>query len=332
MNILCIGDLHIRVENIAAVDLLETQLAAILDARRGALDAVVVLGDVLHHHERLHTTPLNRAHKLFKALASFGVPVFVLVGNHDYIQNDQFLTERHWMNVLECVRVVDKVVQFRGLTLCPYVPVGRFHEALETAAHDWRASELICCHQEFEGAVMRNGHVSVAGDPWAAEFPRVVSGHIHERQTLESGVHYVGAALPGLGDRAAVTLWAAGRVETIPLAFPRRARVVCSLDDAAAHLDRLPDIKQMILSGDPAAFTSFRAGPTYAALRAAGVQVVFRHEMPARPRGPPARFKSFPEQLLHRVLATRDENVYCAYQLVVHDRELDPADVMIVGT
>lgn len=201
---LVVGDIHIKTNNLHLIDdlisFLENQVVC------ESPDIVVLLGDILDYHEKILTQCLNKAYALISRLSKLR-PVYILVGNHDYISNSQFLTDTHWMNAMKLwtnVTIVDTVVVSRGITFCPYISPGRFAEALQTVdgASD---SKLIMCHQEFRGCdlgVIKSEH----GDSYDKYTGLVVSGHIHDNQWLCSssgmGVYYVGAPLQhAFGDK-----------------------------------------------------------------------------------------------------------------------------------
>jgi DNA repair exonuclease SbcCD nuclease subunit len=192
---LAIGDPHFRQETLHLLDL---YISRVLDViREHNPDAVVILGDLLHTHERLHTTILNKAHDFVEAVSQVR-PVHVLVGNHDYINNSQFLSSSHWMNGMKKwpnVRIVDEVVvtEINGVraVMCPYVPPGRFREAL---GENITGADLVFCHQEFKGCKM-GAIVSVEGDEWFDDDPYVISGHVHDKQRLAHNLYYAGSSL-----------------------------------------------------------------------------------------------------------------------------------------
>ena len=139
MKILAIGDTHFRVNNIDMISMfIEKLLQATTEIKP---DIVVLLGDILHDHERLHTTPMNKAYEMIRSLRDIS-PVFVLVGNHDMINHRQFLSDKHWMNAMKewnNVYIVDKTLHLQffdknnsrtQISFCPYVAPGRFVEAL----------------------------------------------------------------------------------------------------------------------------------------------------------------------------------------------------------
>ena len=126
-KILCIGDPHFRVDNIDETRIFTTNLSKYLDENE--IDIIIVMGDVLHTHEKIHTFALNAAFDFFKMLSSKNKPVYSLVGNHDATSNTIFLTNNHWMNVLKGwknITVVDYPTKVETnesfIVLCPYVP------------------------------------------------------------------------------------------------------------------------------------------------------------------------------------------------------------------
>ena len=126
---------------------------------------------------------------------------YILVGNHDHINGTQFLTSNHWLNGLkewDNVIVVDTVLQdcIKGekFIFSPYVPPGRFEDALNTLEDDWKDTLCIFAHQEFYGCKM-GGVLSVEGDKWSLDYPNIISGHIHDNQTIQKNIYYPGSSL-----------------------------------------------------------------------------------------------------------------------------------------
>ena len=185
VTILFIGDPHFQVNNITEVDLFLQKITTL--AKQKQPDLIIIAGDLLHTHERLHTIALNKAYDLVNNMRNIA-KTYVLVGNHDYIQNQQFLTKNHWMNALKewCnTIIVDKVISEtingQKFVFIPYVSPGRFQEALETFPEKWTDATCIFAHQEFFGCKM-GAIISVEGDKWPLDYPMVISGHIHSRQ------------------------------------------------------------------------------------------------------------------------------------------------------
>jgi len=200
MQIVAIGDTHFKVDNMNIVDKLIEEIVSKLTLLKP--DLIVLLGDILHDHERLHTLALNRALDFINKLRNIS-KVFVLVGNHDMINHDQFLSDQHWMNALkqwDNVCIVDKVEHLEcseidaNFIFCPYVAPGRFQEALETHEFDWRESDIIFAHQEFKGCKM-GAIISEDGDEWDIDDPFVISGHIHSKQSPQNNIMYPGSSM-----------------------------------------------------------------------------------------------------------------------------------------
>ena len=200
MKLLAVGDLHVKHDNFEDIDIVFNDLKKIYTEEK--FEAIVLLGDILHHHEKVFTQSLNKALDFIKKCSELGF-TYILVGNHDMISNSQFLTDCHWMNVLKTcpnIKVVDTVIEVDNIILCPFVAPGRFLEALDTLGiNKWRDKKVIFAHQEFLGCQM-GAIKSIDGDMWCEEYPMVISGHIHDTQSVGK-VFYPGAPLQhGFGD------------------------------------------------------------------------------------------------------------------------------------
>lgn len=207
--ILVFGDLHFKIDNVEESKIFRKRTQALLDAEKD-IDMIVLLGDILHYHEKLHCAPMNEFTYFLQVLLSINVPIIILVGNHDMINHKQFLTTEHWMNILkshENIMVVDTPYhqtyqktyhQKLELYFCPYVPVGRFKEALDELKDDTIYSQnedhLVFAHQEFYGCKM-GAIESESGDKWDENWSSVISGHIHDSQWVGTNVFYTGSAM-----------------------------------------------------------------------------------------------------------------------------------------
>lgn len=200
MHLLLIGDPHFRVDNIS-----ETQkfIRSVVDVAKklvdqNRLDHIVVLGDILHTHEKLNTHALNIACDFFEAIRKI-CHVFCLVGNHDATSNTIFLEDTHWMNALKRwhnLTIVDVPTKISGaeVIMCPYVPDGRFIEALSLHFPQWKNSRLIIGHQLLNGAKM--GAITASNvEEWEADWPMCISGHIHDKQLVKPNLFYTGSSM-----------------------------------------------------------------------------------------------------------------------------------------
>ena len=194
-KILVIGDPHIRIINTDIVNKFLIELKKTLDEEK--VDLIICLGDILHNHERIHSTALNKAMEFINLLRSY-CKTYLIVGNHDYINNQQFLSDKHWLTCLkdlENIKIVDNVIKIEEMEeemICvPYVPNGRFIEALNTY-EDWKDCDIIFAHQELSGVKM--GCIISECEDWKEEYPMVISGHIHSNQWIGENLYYPGSA------------------------------------------------------------------------------------------------------------------------------------------
>jgi DNA repair exonuclease SbcCD nuclease subunit len=206
-KILVIGDQHFTTKNIPEID---TFIKVITDiALKTKPDLIVLLGDLLHTHEKINTVPLNKAYEFINHMRTIA-KTYILVGNHDYINASQFLTSNHWLNSLKewyNVVIVDKITYTtitttsnggggdKLLVFAPYVEPTRFIEALNTEpAINWKEANLIFCHQEFAGCNMNGNYISNQGH-WDLSYPQIIAGHIHTRQHLQKNIYYTGSSM-----------------------------------------------------------------------------------------------------------------------------------------
>jgi DNA repair exonuclease SbcCD nuclease subunit len=288
LRIIAFGDPHIQVSNLQDVDTFISSLQNILEKTKP--DMIVCLGDVLHSHERLNTHALNKAVELFRMLRGFAT-TYVLVGNHDYIQNQQFLSDNHWMNVLhewDDIVVVDKVIikEMKGsqVTFCPYVPNGRFKDALSTCT-GWEHSDVIFAHQEFLGCKM-GGIVSETGDCWESDGPLVISGHIHEKQWIGKNIYYTGVPMQhSFGDSGNTSMAllslkqnSDANIEEIPVGIAPKRNISCETLKEFECIDPkyVNRNLRLVFKGTPEEIKMIRHTNTYKSYLQSGVKVVFR--------------------------------------------------------
>lgn len=187
MKILSIGDPHFKIGNKKETDEMFREIERLVSQTK--FDKIVVLGDILDTHERIHLTVHKRACDFLLMLSNYS-ETWALIGNHDRVNNQDFMSELHPFTGLEgeCLKIVYKTRVCGDLCFVPYVPPGKFDKALEGV--DIGDMRIVFAHQEFKGAKM-GAIVSQDGDEWPEDYPLVISGHIHDYQTL-GNVIYVG--------------------------------------------------------------------------------------------------------------------------------------------
>ena len=246
----------------------------------------MILGDLLHHHERIHALSLNKAYEFIDKLRKEAF-TYILVGNHDMINNQQFLTKNHWMNGLKewtNVKVVDTVytdsINNHKFVFCPYVPPGRFMEALNVI--EWKNTDIIFAHQEFYGCKM-GAIESVDGDKWDLELPYVVSGHIHSNQTIQPNIYYPGAAMQhafGESEKNIIPYFELKnhiKLEEINLGLARKRIIYIDANDLEEY--SIPETKDQIrltVSGTFEQFKVFKKSKKYKELVKNGLKVIYK--------------------------------------------------------
>ncbi len=136
LNLLVIGDPHFKEGNVEQTRSMIQAIVKVAQERRP--DLIICLGDVLDRHAKIHVDPLCDAVSFFKSLVAIG-PLVVIIGNHDRRNNSDFLSDRHPFTSMEPwyrTQVVDRVrtwsMKGHLLIFVPYVPPGRFIEALDS--------------------------------------------------------------------------------------------------------------------------------------------------------------------------------------------------------
>jgi DNA repair exonuclease SbcCD nuclease subunit len=206
VSILVFGDTHFKPRDFEAGEELIAKAHEV--ATQLTPTAIILLGDTMDTHETAKNAPWKQACRFIEGLSEIA-PTYVIIGNHDLINQSQFLTDNHFFDPLKKwpnVTIIDKplAVQIGGynIVLCPYVPPGRFEEALDMMAElggceeefDWRnETSCVFAHQEIEG-VEYNGIVSTKGDRWAEEYPPLICGHIHTPFQIGENVFYPGSS------------------------------------------------------------------------------------------------------------------------------------------
>jgi DNA repair exonuclease SbcCD nuclease subunit len=365
ISTIAIGDPHFQINNIAEVDTFIERINTLIQYEKPTF--IVCLGDILHTHERLHTTPLNRAYKFIDTLRKVA-PTFVLVGNHDMFNNQQYLAEDgHWLGGMrewKDVTIVDKPImeQFGAhfFTFIPYVPNGQFKNALDTLKEDWKVSSTIFAHQEFYGCKM-GAIQSTEGDTWLSNLPFVISGHIHTRQRPQSNIYYVGSSMQqafGENEESTVTHITFTRtrgehiLRDISLNMPRKRIIYKDIDDIDTfeppnNVDKI----KVTVSGTCEQFKSFKKTKKYKDMTESGVKIVFKPkkiiiekssdtngvdcdtqegEKDKSDTGNITTEANFNRILFDMVNEQRNPYLIQAFELVINDKEIDSSSILFI--
>lgn len=289
MKILAIGDPHFKINNVVETDLMARKIFQLIEDRKP--DFVVVLGDVLDRHESIHVNPLTRATSFLKGIAQ-RAPIYVLIGNHDRPNNSTFLTDVHpfvalneWVNTVIIDKTKDVTIGEHLFSFVPYVPPGRFLEALGSSEREnWKSARVIFAHQEFKGAKM-GAVISTEGDSWEMDWPLVISGHIHDYDHLQENIYYAGTPIQhAFGDRDDKTvLWIDVKdeitVQRVDLELPRKILVYLTPEQIASWEPDLTQQIKIVLRGPTSILSQIMRSEKIKRWIERGVKVV-RQDMP----------------------------------------------------
>jgi DNA repair exonuclease SbcCD nuclease subunit len=349
LTVIAVGDPHFQTSNIPEVSMFIERLETLAKERKP--DLIVILGDLLHTHERLHTTPFNMACEFIEKMRNI-TETIVLVGNHDMINNQQHLSTGHWMNPLKewgDVEVVDKVFHkdIKGfhLVFTPYVYPGRFQEALNSNERDWKDADCIFAHQEFYGCKM-GAIVSVDGDKWPEDYPEIISGHIHSRQSPQENVYYCGSSMQhafGESEKNIIPILTFSKpgkkykVEEIDLELPRKRIVYTDVESMEDY--KLPEVGEdgtqdkvkITISGVYDEFKAFKKTKKYRELIKTGTKVVFKPKKITKEeqeKSPEVNETDFAKILTILVTNERNPFLYQAYELIINSKTISEEDIL----
>lgn len=321
---LVIGDPHFKVSNVLQSERMAAEILRIANEKQP--NFIVVLGDTLDRHEAIHVSPLTRATDFLRRLKEVA-PVYLLIGNHDLKNNRQYLSTEHpfnalkeWSNIVVVDTVVEDTIAGRQFVFVPYVPPGRFEEALSTV--DWRGASAIFAHQEFRGAAM-GAILSTEGDVWRVDYPLVICGHFHDYQQPQPNLIYVGTPIQhafgdspdkGISHFSWSTMNGSYNQERIPLDVAQKFTIELTVSELESY--SLPGMYEkqelrFIVSGETAQLRAARSHPQIAAWRKAGYKIVYVDRPGERAVTlPTQRRLPFSQALVLRVGATPLQELY----------------------
>jgi DNA repair exonuclease SbcCD nuclease subunit len=182
MKILVIGDPHFMKHNAIETSQLSAEVERICGEHNP--DYIVVLGDCLDSFEKIDLLTMNRCVDFLARCRELCRHLFVLVGNHDRRNQLEFLTSQSSLRPLrewDRTTLADTVQDFDDgeikILLVPYVPPGRFFEALgHRSIYDY---DMVFSHQEYHGIKLDSGPISESSDRYPSDAPICFNGHIH---------------------------------------------------------------------------------------------------------------------------------------------------------
>jgi DNA repair exonuclease SbcCD nuclease subunit len=284
-KVLTIGDVHIKVNNIPECKDMITRLVQLAQEKKP--DFIVCLGDVLDRHSTIHVQCLMIAEEFTFQMSQIA-PFFLIVGNHDRPNNSNFLTNEHPFNAMkkwDNVTIVDKVVEYfhkdQRFIMVPYVPPGRFDEALQTISDPFTNVTCYFAHQEIYGAKM-GAIVSQCGDKWDLDRSLLVSGHIHDYDHLQPNMIYTGSPIQhSFGDSVSKKIsmftfndkW---EQERIDLGMKKKVTIYITPDEVESFKIPANKIVKVVIRGDESEIKSVTKLDKINQLKKDGVKVAFK--------------------------------------------------------
>lgn len=196
VSFLVVGDLHAKLSSLLEINKLKEELIKNINSYNP--NHLILLGDFQDSHEKIHLQVWNCIIDFFVQISEI-IPIYYLIGNHDALNNQIFLTDEHFFKAFKFfktkypIKIIDRpVIEKFGsdsVIFCPYTSTGRLQEALS----DFHVNDasLVFGHQEIKGAVY-NSIISQNGDSWDSNFPLFINGHIHTKQWIGNNVFYPG--------------------------------------------------------------------------------------------------------------------------------------------
>ena len=272
---LIIGDPHFQEKNSVKVRDFINKICNVISSKKEDLDAIVILGDLLHRHNIAEIDTLVLVDDFIDRISK-DHHTYIIVGNHDRPHHTNYLDNKHaynaykkWKNITIVDTVKDITINDDRYIFVPYVDPGKFKEAmLETLGEDncmflTNTEEdpnpplTIFCHQEFKGAKM-NKVVSKNGDEWEEDLPFVIAGHIHGEHWLSENIYYPGTPMQhtfGEKDNKGVVIYDTdnGDINKIDLKMRKKITIkvdVSDLEDNKKKREILDDVKKKMKRSD----------------------------------------------------------------------------------
>lgn len=175
-DVVFISDVHYSVVNL---DLSDAAVKAALDYCFKHRYRLIITGDLTDGKAQMNARVVNRMIETFR---SARVPVYVLYGNHDKVNEK---SEDHALEFLKPYITVYDTAQYSeelGAYVIPYQhDVGKMHRLLSVVPRGYR----VYCHQGIDGANLgdyNNDKTAISRDRFAGI--RVISGHYHQHQHI----------------------------------------------------------------------------------------------------------------------------------------------------
>jgi hypothetical protein len=209
------------------------------------------------------------------------------------------------------IHIIDKVTLCNhnniNIIMAPYVPDGRFVEALDTISNfDWKQSDCILGHQLLDGVKM-GAILTENVEKWEENYPFLISGHIHDKQRVQNNLYYTGSSMQhAFGEScdktiSLVKIDTSIHIEEIDLKLPKKQILYYDIEDLDINStlnEQLNDdniLKKLIymienskqnnihykitISGSFEQYKVFKTKPIFLKLQQNDTKVVFKNKL-----------------------------------------------------
>ena len=176
-----IGDLHVTPDFLQKGGY-ETLKFIGDSAKTTTPDFIVLLGDLLDDHNKVDVLCHKAVYNLITELSCVA-HTYIIIGNHDYIDGKQHLTDNHIFNPYkkwDSITIVDypmlTVHKGKTFAFCPYVPEGKLISSLGELSREgdvWEFADAVFAHTDPLSPL----------DKWDNSYPPIITGHRHDSYT-----------------------------------------------------------------------------------------------------------------------------------------------------
>ena len=158
------------------------------------VDVVVFMGDWFENRNSVNVLTLNFAHAALKELNSLGLPVYIIIGNHDlYHRENRKVFSTQVFDEFSNVVLVNEPTVVDGMLICPFLFKNEYPSLAKYEKYKYWLG-----HFEFRNFVITGSDRKMEHGPDHNQFTGptyIFSGHFHKRQARDNVV-YIGNTFP----------------------------------------------------------------------------------------------------------------------------------------
>lgn len=162
------------------------------------IDHIIFMGDWHENRNALHISTLSYSFNSAEQLNKLGIPVFVIIGNHDlYYRHTRELHSLLHLSSLNNFHLIEELTiintSVSSVLLVPYL----FHHEYSSLTN-YTDIPIWFGHFEFQGFIITGYNTTMPSGPNSTDYSkvkRIFSGHFHKRQQKDN-VTFIGNAFP----------------------------------------------------------------------------------------------------------------------------------------